>query len=110
MPIFKPDGFDKVWLNDLEPDQQRKWYDTLKPSALGSCISPVPVSTVSSWRLAYLVLTELDLGMPERFQRYLLERAKNAGAQVEEVKAIKSGHFVHISHAEEVAVWIRSYC
>jgi hypothetical protein len=57
------------------------------------------------WRISYLVTAELDLGMPEKFQRYLIERARGVGAEVD-VKTVKSGHFPQISHADEVARWV----
>lgn len=103
-----------AWFNDLPPDQQRFWGEkAMVPSALGAVASPVPeggegVGDPREWRVAYLLCEELDLAMPRAFQEYLVEKAREAEAQVE-VKRIRSGHFVQISHAPEVAEWIVSY-
>ena len=47
----------------------------------------------------------MDLAMPEVFQNFLVERARDKGVAID-VKVMRSGHFVQISHAEEVASWI----
>ena len=54
-----------------------------------------------------MILTELDLGMHENFQRHLISLARDAGAEVD-FTTLKSGHFAQISHPEEVASWLVS--
>jgi hypothetical protein len=44
--------------------------------------------------------------MPVEFQKFLIEQGKQAGAMIDEVKEVDTGHFVQISQAEEVAGWI----
>lgn len=100
-----------TWFNDLSESEQRTWGEKcLVPSALGAPISPVPesgdsVSDPKDWKIAYLLCEEIDNAMPAKFQESLIEQGRNAGA-VLDVKRIKSGHFVQISHAREVAGWI----
>ena len=43
--------------------------------------------------------------MSEALQQHLIDRAKEAGAEVKSNK-LKSGHFAQISHAKEVADWV----
>ena len=92
-------------MNDITDETFRT---SLRPAALSSAMSPAPsdLDGPENWRLAYLILTELDLAMPEALQRHLINRAKEAGALVEE-GTLKSGHFAQISHAQEVADWVR---
>jgi hypothetical protein len=45
--------------------------------------------------------------MPEPHQQFLVDNAKEHGAVIEQVKTIKSGHFVQVTHAQEVAEWIK---
>lgn len=100
-----------AWFSDVPAAQQEDWgARAVVPSALGAVASPVPergegVGEPAEWSVAYLVCEELDLAMPAAFQEFLIERAREAGAKVE-VKRIRSGHFVQISHAAEVAEWI----
>lgn len=69
-------------------------------------LTPTDLDDPTNWRLAYLILTDLDLGMPEPLQRHLIERARAAGAKVDE-GTLKSGHFAQVSHPREVAGWLR---
>lgn len=90
------------------PEDQEYWASTgLRPHPIGSVMSDAPQAKITSWRIAYLITAEDDLSMPEAFQQYLVDNAKENGALIEEVKTIKSGHFVQITHAEEVAAWLR---
>jgi len=96
------------WLNDLEPEEQRRWGETLVPTALGAVAEPVPESIAADpkeWKIKYLICAEDDLAMPTAFQEHLVQRARDAGAEVETTQ-IKSGHFVHLSHTQEVAAWV----
>jgi hypothetical protein len=92
-------------MNDITDEVMRA---SLKPAAMSSVMSPVPtdLDKPSDWRLSYLILTELDLGMPEPLQRHLVGRAREAGATVDE-QTLKSGHFAQISHSQEVAEWLK---
>ena len=70
-------------------------------------MSPTPATAdITSWRISYLITTE-DPAMPIAFQRGLIEDAKKAGITVEQVKEIRSGHFVQITHSKETADWIK---
>ena len=60
------------------------------------------------WRISYLI-TRGDLAMPEGLMTWLVERAREHGAEVQ-TKTIESGHFVQISHADEVAEWVSKLC
>jgi hypothetical protein len=102
-----PEGFEYAWFTDLPAEQRDKWGTTLKPSALGSVMTPVKPAAVDpkSWKISYLVTTKHDPAMPEAFQKFLTDQARDAGAQVDSIE-MESGHFVQISHAEEVAKWI----
>jgi hypothetical protein len=99
-----PTGMEHVWMNDITDEAIRS---SLRPAALSSVMSPTPTDLdgPENWRLAYLMLTGLDLGMLEDLQRYLIDRAKAAGAQVDET-TLRSGHFPQISRTKEVAEWI----
>ena len=108
-PIFYPDNMEKEWFNDLPELEAKNWADTLRPNALGNVMSPVPGSTVKDWKIGYLVTKGEDRAMPERFQKMLTERAKARGAIVD-VKEVSSGHFVQITHASEVASWVKEVC
>src|ERR1700753_1251613 len=103
-----PEGFQYAWFADLPAEEMDKWGATLKPSALGEVMTPVPSNGIDpkKWKISYLATTELDPGMPISFQKFLVEQAKEAGVQVDNFTEIKSGHLVKISHAEEVAKWI----
>jgi pimeloyl-ACP methyl ester carboxylesterase len=100
-----PTGFEHFWMNDITDEAMRS---SLKPSAMSSVMGSPPADAdgPESWRLAYLILTELDIPMPEGLQRHLVGRAREAGAQIEE-STMKSGHFAQVSHAKEVAEWVR---
>ena len=90
------------------PEDQDKWAtDGLRPHPLGSVLTGAPEANVSNWRIAFLVTAEDDPSMPETFQHWLIDNAKASGAVIDEIKSIKSGHFVQVTHAEEVAAWIR---
>jgi predicted esterase len=92
---------------DMTADEQIEWAKKgLRPHALASMLTPAPEGNVSSWRIAYLITAEQDPAMPVPLQQWLIDNAKEAGAEIEEVKTLKSGHFVQITHAEEVASWI----
>ena len=96
------------WFSDLPVEEQRRWGATLVPSALGAVASPVPESMAADpreWKIGYLICEEEDLAMPTAFQEYLVQRARDAGAEVETTR-IKSGHFVQLSHTQEVADWV----
>jgi pimeloyl-ACP methyl ester carboxylesterase len=107
--IFYPENMEADWFNDLPDTEAKRWAETLRPCALGALMSPVPESMVGDWRVEYLVTEGEDKAMPEGFQRWLVERARREGAQVN-VKGMKSGHFVQISHAEEVVGWVKEVC
>ena len=100
-----PESIDQVWMSDLTPDHPVR--KSLKPSPLSCPMTLVPECDVTKWRVSYLVTTELDHAMPEAFQMWLVERARAAAAEVD-VKKMKSGHFVQVSHVEEVAEWVRA--
>ena len=102
-----PEGFQEIWFNDLDVVEREKWGGTLKPSAVATLATPIPENKVDpkAWSISYLVAVGRDLAMPEAFQKFLVEQARGAGAQVESVE-MKSGHFVQISHMKEVAEWI----
>ena len=72
-------------------------------------MSQTPPIDIRTWKISYLITAEIDLAMPEGFQRLLIEKARDAGADVT-VEEIKSGHFVQITHACEVAAWIGALC
>ena len=61
-----------------------------------------------------MICKEIDQGMPEAFQEFLVEHAVQAGAEAQVEGRIKSGHFVQISHPEELAQWVedmvKKYC
>lgn len=86
--------------------ESKNWCDTLKPCSLGGVMSPAPPADISRWTISYLVTTELDMAMPDAFQKHLADRARKAGAVVK-MEEIKSGHFVQITHSREVAEWIK---
>ena len=98
-----PSTIDKGWMPDLPADHPVR--KSLRPSALSTVMTPVPETTPTKWKASYLLTTELDAAMPEVFQSWLVERAKEAGAEVE-VKRMKAGHFVQISKVEEVGEWL----
>ncbi|KAF2433566.1 alpha/beta-hydrolase [Tothia fuscella] len=103
-----PEGFETAWFNDLPPEEMQKWGQTLKPTALGAVITPVPLDSaidVTKWKISYLVAKEKDLAMPEAAQKSLIEKARERGVDIES-REIVSGHFVQVTHAEEVAGWI----
>lgn len=91
-------------MNDITDETMRS---SLRPAALSCAMSTAPTDLggPKDWRLSYLILTELDLAMLEAFQRHLIGRAREAGAEVEET-TLKSGHFAQISHSQEVAEWL----
>ena len=93
----------------MAEEERKKWGDTLRPSALGNVMSSTPPTDAKTWKLSYLITAEVDLAMPEGFQKLLIEKAQDAGAEVT-VEEIKSGHFVQITHAREVAAWIGALC
>ena len=102
-----PEGFQYVWFKDLPAEEVEKWGTTLKPSALGALLTPVPQTGIDpkSWKISYLVTKLNDPGMPEAFQKFLIEKGRESGAQIDSIE-IESGHFVQVSHVEEVAKWI----
>ena len=94
----------------MDDEEKEKWGRTLVQASLGAVTSPTPKGgNPKDWKISYLVTTELDLAMPEGLQRHLVETAKEAGAEVE-VKTIRSGHFVQITHVKEVATWLVELC
>ena len=109
-PIYYPENMDKEWFNDLPELEAKKWADTLRPSAVGNAMSIVPESTVKDWRVGYVITQGEDLAMPEAFQNWLVERAKDGGAIVDVKGRLRSGHFVQITHASEVARWVKEVC
>lgn len=96
-----PDGFADVWMPDIQDEEFR---GSLKPSPLSSVMTPTPAADVTKWKVSYLV-TKGDVAMPEGFMTGLVERAREHGAEVD-TKTIESGHFVQISHVDEVAEWV----
>jgi hypothetical protein len=118
LPFLIPDPqLYPIWFNDLQPSEQQKWGDQLKSSALGAVTTSVPETGYGDpreWRISYLVCGEIDKGMPEVFQEFLVEQAVQAGAEAKVEGRIRSGHFVQISHPEELAQWVREmeekYC
>jgi hypothetical protein len=111
MPVLFPDGLEHAFWVDMSPEEQKEWATKgLRPSPLATVLSEAPDATVTDWRIAGLVTLEMDPSMPEPFQRFLFDNAKEHGAVVEEVKAMKSGHFVQVTHAKEVAAWMRTLC
>jgi hypothetical protein len=91
-------------MNDTTDEEIRS---SLRPAAMSSVMTPVSSSIdPSAWRVAYLVLTELDLGMPAALQSYLIDRAKKAGAEVDDSQKLRSGHFVQWTHPDKVADWV----
>ena len=103
-----PVGFGQVFLADLLPEQQEDWEKrALRPHPLSSVLTEAPQTDVSSWRIAYLITADLDPSMPVPHQQFLVDNAKEHGAVIEQVKTIKSGHFVQVTHAEEVAAWVK---
>ncbi|KAI9698599.1 MAG: hypothetical protein M1820_007398 [Bogoriella megaspora] len=99
-----PTGFEHAWMNDVTDEAIRA---SLKPSPLSTVLTPTPEADVKIWDIAYLATTDIDLGMAEAFQKHLADRARESGAKVQ-YKTIKSGHFVQVSHAKEVAEWVQS--
>lgn len=95
--------------NDMAENERKKWFEALRPCSLIGPMSPASPADVGSWNILYQVATELDLAMPEAFQRQLAGRAKEAEAEVR-TNDIESGHFVQITHAQEVAAWIANIC
>lgn len=90
-------------MNDIEDE---KYLTCLRPTSLTGAFSTVAEDIdPKQWRLNYLILTELDLAMPEGLQQHLIDRGREGGAKIETAK-LKSGHFAQISHPEEVAKWI----
>ena len=67
-------------------------------------MTPAPETNVKAWKISYLI-TRGDLAMPEKFLESLVNRARENGADVQ-TRVMESGHFVQMSHAEEVAEWI----
>jgi hypothetical protein len=102
-----PEGFQYAWFADLPDSERDRWGETLKPSPMGTVMTPIPQTGIdpTHWKISYLVTKVQDPAMPEAFQRFLLESAKEAGAEIDSAE-IESGHFVQISHADEVAQWI----
>lgn len=91
-------------MNDL-PDSE-KLRSSLRPSPLSTLTTPTPQVDVKSWDIAYLATIGLDIGMPEPFQKHLVDRVQMSGASVT-WDFLESGHFVHCSHADEVAKLIK---
>jgi hypothetical protein len=106
MPILYPEGLEKGFFSDMSSDEQTRWGQTLRPTALGIVASPAPESDPKSWRIAIIISEEKDVVMSLGFQQDVIEKAKEAGAVFEDVKLMKTGHFVQISHTKEVANWI----
>ena len=97
-----------MFLSDMSPEDQLSWAERgFRPHPLSSVLTEAPAATVSSLRIAYLITAEDDPSMPEALQKWLIDNARTNGAVIEEVKSMKSGHFVQITHAEEVAAWIQ---
>ena len=103
-----PEGFQYAWFNDIPKPEMDKWGASLAPSALGAVTTLVPQEGFDPkhWRISYLLTTRHDLAMPALFQRFLLEKAREAGVLIDDIFEMDSGHFVQISHAQEVAQWI----
>lgn len=73
---------------------------------MSTVLTPIASNiTPTNWRVSYLLLTEIDTGMPEQLQRDIVSTARDAGAEVE-VTEMRSGHFAMISHVTEVAKWL----
>ena len=96
-----PEGFQQIMMNDIQDEEYR---NSLRPFPLSTVVTPTPKTDVKAWKIAYLI-TRGDLTMPEEFMESLVERAREHGANIQ-TRVIQSSHFVHISHAEEVAEWI----
>jgi hypothetical protein len=93
-------------MNDTTDEEIRS---SLRPTALSGAMTPVSSSLdPKTWRISYLILTELDLGMPVEFQSHLIDRVRKAGAEVDDSKKLRSGHFVQWTHPDEVADWVLS--
>ena len=99
-----PETLDQLWMADLPSDDP--FRKSLRPSPLSGPMTPAPEATPKEWKISFLVTTELDDAMPELFQMWLVERAKEAGAEVDVLK-IRSGHFVQNSHVDEVGGWLK---
>lgn len=82
------------------------FLNSLRPSPLSTVMTPTPETgvDVKDWKISYLI-TKGDTAMPESFMQGLIDRAREKGAQIETTE-MESGHFVQISHADEVADWI----
>ncbi|KAL9096484.1 MAG: hypothetical protein Q9165_001481 [Trypethelium subeluteriae] len=100
-----PTGFEEAWMNDLQDNKALR--ASLKPSPLSTLLTPTPEADVKSWNIAYLATSDIDFAMPEAFQKFLADRAADNGAKVQ-YTTIKSGHFVQVSHKNEIANWIQS--
>jgi hypothetical protein len=98
-------GYKPLMFSDMSDSDAEYWESTLKPQAMDAMATPTPKMKVEEWKVSYL-LTENDPAMPIGFQEYLIERARTARAQIE-VMRIYSGHFVMITHAREVAEWVK---
>lgn len=90
-------------MNDID---DKRYRSSLRQAALTCLLKPVEENIdPKQWRVNYLVLQELDLVMPEAFQRHLIDGGKKAGAQIETAE-LKAGHFAQISRPKEVAEWV----
>jgi len=104
--LLYPVGLHTIFFADFPTAEAEHWGSTSRPHALEAVMTPSAATDTKAWKATYL-LTEADKSMPVAFQENLIDRARKAGAQIE-VKRIKSGHFPHINHVEEVGRWIQS--
>lgn len=97
-------GYKPYMFSDMSDADGDYWESTLQPHAMNAMAIPAPKVEVKEWKASFL-LTENDPAMPIGYQECLVQRARDAGAQIDIVR-IHSGHFVMITHAREVAKWI----
>ncbi|KIV99319.1 uncharacterized protein PV09_08979 [Verruconis gallopava] len=107
IPFLHPEGMEQAFFADMNPEEQKLWAAKgLRPNPLGTVMAETPQATTSDWRVAYLLTEELDPSMPLAFQQFLIDQGRKHGVAIEQTKKMKSGHFVQVTHSEEVAKWV----
>ena len=95
------------FFEDMDSPEATKWSKALCPTALSTCTDPAPDANVHAWRISVLMTKDKDSSMPLGFQQHLVEKGRAAGATIDSVEEISSGHFVQITHPKEVVDWIK---
>lgn len=99
--LLVPSSEDFVLLNGTDDPEIG---NLLRPWAMSCVTTPTPEADVKDWKISYLI-TPGDKIMPEAFQKRLIAKAQEHGADIK-THSLPSEHLVQISHPEEVGQWI----